>query len=98
MLRLSSNTFVAQSTTSMRCCRLLLSQSTAYIAKRCDKPSVKFTSTVKNELDSHLAAMRSVLLCFCSARTSVVDAAHVGDELPTTVTCAYAGYLTVSLI
>ena len=59
------------------------------------RPSLIFTSVVQLS-PYHVAASRSTVAAFCSARTSVVEAAHVQDDAPSCVTVAYAGRLVAS--
>src|SRR5579864_202539 len=75
-VRVSSTAFVTASRTCSVSARLVVSQSTTYTASWCGAPSVTFTS-IANVPPYHAAASRPPALAFCSARTSVVDAAHV---------------------
>jgi len=59
---------------------------------------VKFTSIEKNESEYQHAAMRLLLLIFCSARVSLVPSLHTHELFDRTATCAYAGPADMSLM
>src|SRR5207248_6899138 len=78
----SSTACEVASSTSIRCLRPRLSKSSRYKARSWASPSTVLTSIVKVVDEYQIDATRSVPTGFCSADTTLLEAAHVNDAWP----------------